>query len=74
LYETPINNTGLEYYDPFNVNMYLGYWNKEMYRTGIVYIFDHNRLSPVFNTHGGRNIGELDLTDITDLSLYRSKI
>jgi hypothetical protein len=52
----------------------LGYWNKEIYRTGIVYIFDNNRLSPVFNTRGGQNIGELNLDEVVDISEYLSKI
>ncbi len=73
-YETPNNNLGLEYFNPLNVSNYLGYWNKEIYRTGIVYIFDNNRLSPVFNTRGGQNIGELNLDEVVDISEYLSKI
>lgn len=73
-YESSLSNTGLEYYDPINVCNFLGYWNKEIYRTGIVYIFNNNQLSPVFNTRGGLNIGELDLDAVTEITEYRNKI
>lgn len=41
-----------EYYNVHNIYNYTGYWNGEIYRMGIVYIFDNNSLSPVFNIRG----------------------
>lgn len=41
-----------EYYNAKNIYYNLGYWNKEMYRLGIVYILSNNTLSPVFNIRG----------------------
>nr|DAX00306.1 MAG TPA: hypothetical protein [Bacteriophage sp.] len=35
-----------------------GYWGKEIYRFGIVYILPNGELSPVFNIRGGYNIKE----------------
>lgn len=43
-----------------------GYWNEEIYRFGIVYIYNNNKLSPVFNILG---VKDLDLEDyITTIS------
>lgn len=64
LYENSTTNPGLEYYDPNNLYSKLGYWNKEIYRLGIVYI-SKNKLSPVFNIRGGQNISETDLDNIS---------
>jgi len=36
-----------------NVYYRVGYWPDEFYRFGIVYIFDDDSLSPVFNILGG---------------------
>lgn len=46
-----------EYYDANNVYSYTGFWNKEMYRIGIVYIQKDDSLSPVFNIRGKNGIG-----------------
>lgn len=40
------------YYNIKNVYYRLGYWPDEIYRFGIVYIFNDNSLSPVFNIQG----------------------
>lgn len=40
------------YYNSKNVYYRLGYWPDELYRFGIVYIFNDNSLSPVFNIQG----------------------
>lgn len=40
------------YYNSKNVYYRLGYWPDEIYRFGIVYIFNDNSLSPVFNIQG----------------------
>lgn len=46
------NNYSNNYYNTQNVYNYVGYWPDEIYRFGIVYIFDDNSLSPVFNIQG----------------------
>jgi hypothetical protein len=40
------------YYDPLNVYSKVGYWPDEYYRFGIVFIYNNNQLSPVFNIQG----------------------
>jgi hypothetical protein len=35
-----------------------GYWNKELYRFGIVYIMKNGSLSPVFDIRGAYNLSE----------------
>ena len=41
-----------EYYNTKNIYYNTGYWNEEFYRLGIVYIYEDNSLSPVFNILG----------------------
>ena len=41
-----------EYYNPINIYYYTGYWPGELYRLGIVYIYNDDSLSPVFNLRG----------------------
>lgn len=48
------NNKG--YYDPKFIYNKVGYWNREFYRLGIVYILPNNELSPVFNIRGRANV------------------
>jgi hypothetical protein len=45
-------NNKMCYYNTKNVYYRLGYWPDEIYRFGIVYIFNDNSLSPVFNIQG----------------------
>ena len=45
-------NSG-EYYNPKNIYERLGYWPDELYRFGIVYIFEDGSRSRVFNLTGG---------------------
>lgn len=40
------------YYDASNSYYYVGYWPDEIYRFGIVFIYNNNLLSPVFNIQG----------------------
>lgn len=42
----------LAYYNTKNIYNYVGYWPDEYYRFGIVFIYDNNILSPVFNIQG----------------------
>lgn len=46
------------YIDPMYIYSKTGYWNKELYRLGIVYIMKNGELSPVFNIRGAYNLGE----------------
>ena len=48
-----IASGGFMYYDSQNIYNYLGYWNTELYRIGIVYILNDGSLSQVFNIRGG---------------------
>ena len=45
-----INNN--EYYNVNNLYYRLGYWEKEIYRFGVVYVLNDYSLSPVFNIRG----------------------
>lgn len=55
-YNVSTSNKG--YLDPLFIYNKTGYWGKEMYRFGIVYILPNGELSPVFNIRGGYNIKE----------------
>jgi len=64
-----------EYYDAYNVYSYTGYWNKEIYRFGVVYILKDDTLSPVFNIRGKDQLGEFTrsgsfVEDISDFYTY----
>lgn len=50
------------YYSSNNVYHHTGYWDDEFYRFGIVYIYNNNILSPVFNIQG------CDLSELGELS------
>lgn len=65
-YEITSNTLG--YYDPQYIYDYVGYWNEEIYRLGIVYILPDNSLSPVFNIRGRANIS--NNTEYTQYDLY----
>lgn len=43
---------GYGYYDTENVYKYVGYWPDELYRFGVVFIFENNKVSPVYNIQG----------------------
>ena len=55
-----------EYYNSENIYNYVGYWNQEMYRLGIVYIMAEGSLSAVYNIRGRNGIP--DLEHITEYS------
>ena len=50
--EYVINSKSRGYYDPLYIYDNVGYWNKELYRLGIVYIMSNGQLSRVFNIRG----------------------
>lgn len=49
-----------EYYDATNVYKYTGFWNKEIYRFGVVFILKDDSLSPVFNIRGKNGISKFE--------------
>lgn len=51
-----ITSSNKGYIDPLFIYNKTGYWNKELYRFGIVYIMKNGELSPVFNIRGGINL------------------
>jgi hypothetical protein len=68
-----------EYNDAINVYKYTGFWNKEIYRLGVVFILKDDSLSPVFNIRGKDGITDFvrtgtfaqDIaTSYTDSPLY----
>lgn len=54
-YGTYVKNT---YYNSEFIYNYTGYWNNELYRFGIVYVYNNNTLSPVFNVRGIDNLSK----------------
>lgn len=57
-----------EYYNPLNIYYRLGYWDDEIYRFGVVYIYNNGDISPVFNVRG---IHELSMgTEYTDIPVW----
>jgi hypothetical protein len=50
--DTKAKGTATGYYDPLKVYNNVGYWPDEYYRFGIVFIYNNNQLSPVFNIQG----------------------
>lgn len=60
-----------EYYNVNNIYNYLGYWDDEFYRFGVVYILNNYTLSPVFNIRG---INELNTTTkFKEIPIYNDK-
>lgn len=60
-----------EYYNANNIYNYLGYWDDEFYRFGVVYILNNYTLSPVFNIRG---ISELNTsTKFKEIPVYNDK-
>lgn len=53
-----ISTSNKGYLDPLFIYNKTGYWGREIYRFGIVYILPNGELSPVFNIRGGYNIHE----------------
>lgn len=53
-----VSTSNKGYLDPLFIYNKTGYWGKEIYRFGIVYILPNGELSPVFNIRGGYNIKE----------------
>ena len=67
-----INTSSLGYWDSQYIYNYVGYWNNEFYRLGVVYILPNGELTPVFNIRGCSNVVEYnsDLNLYSDIPLY----
>lgn len=79
-----LDDSQIEYYSPNNIYYKLGYVPGEMYRFGIVYIFNDDHLSPVYNLRGidfnnvkdkvnfdfKNKIEQIEFTDFLDLSTF----
>lgn len=65
-----IDSTDNSYYNVNNVYDYVGYWPDEYYRFGVVFIYDNNQLSPVFNVLGydTQLLGEDEITELWNIS------
>ena len=50
--DSTYQNIDQTYYNLDNVYNYTGYWPDEYYRFGVVFIYENNQLSPVFNILG----------------------
>lgn len=66
-----INTSSLGYWDSQYIYNYVGYWNNEYYRLGVVYILPNGELTPVFNIRGCSNVREYDKDKEEDI-LYSS--
>lgn len=53
-----ITTSSLGYIDAEYIYNYVGYWNKEYYRLGVVFILPNGELTPVFNIRGCSNVQE----------------
>ena len=51
-----ITTSSMGYTDPEYIYNYVGYWNNEYYRLGVVYILANGELTPAFNIRGCSNV------------------
>ena len=56
--EYNITTSSLGYIDSEYIYNYVGYWDKEYYRLGVVFILPNGELTPVFNIRGCSNVQE----------------
>lgn len=63
--EYQINSIENSYYSPTFIYDKTGYWPRELYRFGIVFVMNDNSLSPVFNIRGA-----LQIQDDSEYSKY----
>lgn len=68
-YSNQTKNKG--YIDPVFIYNKTGYWNKELYRFGIVYILPNGDLTPVFDIRGIYNLK--DGINCTNIPLFEDK-
>ena len=55
-YDNSISKNNYEYFNTYNIYNYVGYWNEEIYRLGVVYLLNDFTLSPVFNIRGTKEL------------------
>ena len=60
-----ISSNSKGYFDTKFIYNYTGYWNKDLYRLGIVYILKDGTLSQVFNIRGRENVKEFEYKGYT---------
>ncbi len=65
-----VNTSSLGYWDSQYIYNYVGYWNNEYYRLGVVYILPNGELTPVFNIRGCTNIKEYNDSLYSNIPLY----
>lgn len=58
------------YYDPSYIYNKVGYWDNEIYRFGVVFLFQDNTLSDVFNVRGINNLSYED-NSYSDILFYK---
>lgn len=68
-----IHSNSKGYYDSKFIYNFTGYWNKDLYRLGIVYILKDNTLSPVFNIRGRENVKSFEEYDHIEGDFVNSK-
>lgn len=58
--------------NPNKIYNKVGYWGREIYRFGIVYIYNNNTLSPVFNILGNEYTEEDNTDDLSSYTNYEN--
>lgn len=62
------------YTNPKDIYNYTGYWPNEFYRFGVVYIYNNNTYSPVFNICGSIGLTYSDgITSFDEFAIYDDK-
>ena len=61
-----------EYYSPLNIYYNVGYWSDELYRLGVVLVFNDDTLSPVYNLRGSDLKYSIDGSLINEKSLLNN--
>ena len=55
-----ISSNSKGYFDSKFIYNFTGYWNKDLYRLGIVYVMKDGTLSPAFNIRGRENVKKFE--------------
>lgn len=66
-----VSTSSLGYWDSQYIYDYVGYWNNEYYRLGVVYILASGELTPVFNIRGCSNMGEYTEGVYSNIPVYK---
>lgn len=65
-----ISTSSMGYLDTKYIYNYVGYWDKEFYRLGVVFILNNGELSPVFNIRGCTNVGSYNEKQYSKISVW----